>query len=149
MLKSSNSWFALLLVAVGVTMVAASDAKSFGDVNKKWSPDKLQTFALDTPPVDSLPYPIPDSYDPTPTGEGNGLYLNDPSNIQTEIDYDSESGDYYIEQNVGEDIHYRPPTYMSFDEYPEYNANQPRLKARITASAAAQDFLGPVLMPCL
>ncbi|MCB0755895.1 MAG: cell surface protein SprA, partial [Flavobacteriales bacterium] len=113
-----------MVVAIGLTLVAASDAKTFEDRNKRWNPDELRTFAVDTPPTDSLPYPIPDSYDPTPTGENNGLYLNDPSNIQTEIDYDPESGDYNIEQNVGENMHYRPPTYMSFDEYQEYNANQ-------------------------
>lgn len=122
MLKSSNTWFVLLLVAIGFSMVAASDAKSFGDRNGAWKPEML-IFPADTDSL-ALPYPIPDSYDPTPTGENNGLYLNDPSNIQTEVDYDPESGEYNIEQNVGEDFYYRPPTYMSFDEYQDYNSNQ-------------------------
>lgn len=122
MLKSLNTWFALLVVSIGLSMVAASDAKSFGDRNAVWKPEML-VFPADTDSL-ALPYPIPDSYDPTPTGESNGLYLNDPSNIETEVDYDPESGEYNIEQNVGDDFYYRPPTYMSFDEYQDYNANQ-------------------------
>jgi len=86
----------------------------------------LLAFPVDTPGIDSLdlPYPLEDSYDPTPDGYDNGLYLNDPSNIETNIEYDPESGEYNINQGVGDGIDYRPPTYMSFDEYQEYNASQ-------------------------
>ncbi len=121
-----QSWFKQILVVVaigtGLVLVAGADAKSPTDRSDPLFPELL-TFPADTDTT-SLPYPIPDSYDPTPTGNNNGLYLNDPDNIQTDIDYDPESGDYNIEQNVGEDFHYRPPTYMSFDEYQDYNANQ-------------------------
>lgn len=109
-------------MAAGLGLVAVSDASIISDRSEPWSADLL-TFPVDTDTL-ALPYPIQDSYDPTPTGTGNGLYLNDPDNIQTEIDYDPESGDYYINQNVGEDINYRPPTYMSFDEFQDYNSNQ-------------------------
>lgn len=109
-------------VGAGLVLVAGADANT-PDRRKALLSLELLTFAVDTDTL-SLPYPLQDSYDPTPTGNGNGLYLNDPDNIQTDIDYDPESGDYNINQTVGEDMDYRPPTYMSFDEYQEYNANQ-------------------------
>ncbi len=122
MLKFLKRFLMFSVVATGVGLVAGSDASNPAK-RKAILSLELLTFAVDTDTL-SLPYPLQDSYDPTPTGNGNGLYLNDPDNIQTEIDYDPESGEYNIEQNVGENINYRPPTYMSFDEYQEYNANQ-------------------------
>lgn len=118
--------FVLIAVCGGFMLMVGAGAKTS---NAKRSRNyellfpELLMFLADTDSL-SLPYPIPDTYDPTPTGNNNGLYLSDPENIQTEVDYDPESGDYNIEQNVGEDMHYRPPTYMGFDEYQEYNANQ-------------------------
>jgi cell surface protein SprA len=111
------------VIATCLGLVAASDASVVSEPVEDF---ELLSFPLDTPETDTLtlPYPLIDTYDPTPTGEENGLYLNDPSNIETNIEYDPESGEYNIEQTMGEEIDYRPPTYMSFDEYQDYNANQ-------------------------
>lgn len=111
------------IVMSAFALVAASDAPIVSDADTEF---ELLTFPLDTPETDStaLPWPLQDSYDPTPTGNENGLYLNDPSNIETNIEYDPESGEYNINQTVGEDMNFRPPTYMSFDEYQDYNATQ-------------------------
>ncbi|MEA3477682.1 MAG: cell surface protein SprA, partial [Bacteroidota bacterium] len=49
----------------------------------------------------------------------HGLYLKNPSNIQTEIEYDPETNQYIFRNKVG-DFDYRNPTYMSFDEYQDY-----------------------------
>lgn len=109
-------------IAAGIVLVAGADANTPAKRDAIIGLELL-TFAADTDTL-SLPYPVPDSYDPTPTGNDNGLYLNDPDNIKTDIDYDPESGDYNINKTVGDDMDYRPPTYMSFDEFQDYNANQ-------------------------
>ena len=49
----------------------------------------------------------------------HGLYLGNPSNLKTEIEYDPESNQYLIQNKIG-DLNYRNPTYMSFDEYQEF-----------------------------
>ncbi|TNF32459.1 MAG: cell surface protein SprA, partial [Bacteroidetes bacterium] len=132
-------------VTTSIVLVAGADANTPLRRHTR-NRTELLTFAVDTPPSDGLPYPLQDTYDPTPTGNTNGLYLNDPDNIQTEIDYDPESGDYNINQTVGEDIDYRPPTYMSFDEYQDYNAGQAirdywREKARSQAESQRKPLI--------
>ncbi len=115
----------MVFVLAGVTglgFAAVSDASISKHSSKAWNTD-MQLFALDTDSL-ALPYPLQDSYDPTPTGNENGLYLSDPSNVETEIEYDPESGEYNINQSIGEDINFRPPTYMSFDEFQDYNSSQ-------------------------
>ena len=116
--------FFVAVVITGLGFAAVSDASIIRESSEPWN-ERLLEFQLDTPPpTDSLPYPLQDSYDPTPTGNGNGLYLSDPENVQTEIEYNPETDEYDINQTVGEDINYRPPTYMSFEEFQEYNAQQ-------------------------
>lgn len=70
-----------------------------------------------------LPYPLPPVYDPVQGQGQSGLYLNDPSNVNTNIEYDPQSGDYFIDQKAG-DVNFRNPTYMSFDEYQDWSAKQ-------------------------
>lgn len=47
------------------------------------------------------------------------LYLEDPSNVKTEVQYDPKTGNYDISQKVG-DHPYRPETYMNLKEYKDY-----------------------------
>ncbi len=56
--------------------------------------------------------------DDTPT---NPFDLDDPPAIETEVTYDPETGYYIITEKIG-DAYYRPPTYMTFDEYMEWSA---------------------------
>lgn len=70
-----------------------------------------------------LPYPLPEVLDPVQGQNQSGLYLNDPSNVTNNVEYDPQSGDYHIDQRMG-DVNFRNPTYMSFDEYQEYEAKQ-------------------------
>ena len=44
------------------------------------------------------------------------LYLENPSNVQSKVEYDPKTGDYNIKQTVG-DREYRPETYMNLKEY--------------------------------
>ncbi len=53
----------------------------------------------------------------------NPFDLNDPSAIEQNVEYDAESGYYIITETIGDD-YYRPPTYMTFEEYMEWNAQQ-------------------------
>ena len=45
--------------------------------------------------------------------------MKNPSNIRTEVEYDPETNQYLFRNKVG-DFDYRNPTYMTFDEYQEY-----------------------------
>ncbi|MBL7933382.1 MAG: cell surface protein SprA, partial [Bacteroidia bacterium] len=47
------------------------------------------------------------------------LYLEDPSNVKTDVQYDPKTGNYDISQKVGE-RDYRPDTYMNLKEYKDY-----------------------------
>lgn len=86
-------------------------------------PEKPEhTVAVDTPEVD-LPFPITDTYDQTNSNE-NGVDLQDPSNIINSVEYDPETGLYYFSSTVGGSFDYRPPTYMTLEEYLEYTMDQ-------------------------
>ena len=53
----------------------------------------------------------------------NPFDLEDPSSIVKTVEYDPESGQYIIYEKIGEE-NYRPPTYMTFDEYMEYTEKE-------------------------
>jgi len=68
-----------------------------------------------------LPYPTEEEQFPyTGDENANPLFLKDPSNLQSEVEYDHETGQYIMRHKMG-DVEYRPPTYMSLDEYREYD----------------------------
>ncbi|MFD1553686.1 cell surface protein SprA [Putridiphycobacter roseus] len=71
----------------------------------------------DTPKV-NLPYPISDYYDFT-TKPNARLDLGLPSNIDTKIVYNTETGMYEVFQKIG-DRYYRRPTAMTQSEYMAY-----------------------------
>jgi cell surface protein SprA len=78
----------------------------------------------DTNPPDSLQFPFDDnSGNPYDAGQNGGLYMNNPSNVQTEVVYDPENNEYIIKNNVGT-LEYRPSNYMSFDEYTNFDMDQ-------------------------
>ncbi len=68
-----------------------------------------------------LPYPFKDESD-IYTGEekSSPLFLSNPSNIHTEVEFNPFTGEYEIKQKVG-NLDYRSPTVMSFDEYRAYS----------------------------
>jgi cell surface protein SprA len=49
----------------------------------------------------------------------SGLYLQDPENIKTDVEYNPKTGAYDIKQKIG-DLDYRPESYMSMKEYQNY-----------------------------
>lgn len=69
---------------------------------------------------DTLVYPfrdrIADSY--SDYGSSNPMYMKDPSNIKTDVEYDVDNNRYNINENMGE-LFYRNPSYLTFDEFVE------------------------------
>ncbi|MBA3679810.1 MAG: cell surface protein SprA, partial [Bacteroidetes bacterium] len=49
----------------------------------------------------------------------SGLYLQNPENIKTDVEYNPKTGTYDVKQKIG-DMDYRPETYMSMKEYQDY-----------------------------
>ena len=73
---------------------------------------------VDSPEID-LPFPINDPQNPY---ESDGrINLTDPSNVDNYIEYDPETGLYYFYSKMGDQINYRNPTVMTFEEFQEYN----------------------------
>ncbi len=74
----------------------------------------------DTSQIYEIRYPFQDNnellFTPSDT---HGFYLGNPSNLETEIEYDPESNEYIFNNKMGE-VDYRNPTYMSFDEYRDW-----------------------------
>ncbi|MCK4663708.1 MAG: cell surface protein SprA [Bacteroidales bacterium] len=68
----------------------------------------------------------------------SGLYLNNPSNIQSEIVYDPISGEYKFSKKIG-NINYRTPYTLSFDEYRKYDF-QKSIKDYWTQRARSEKF---------
>ncbi len=56
----------------------------------------------------------PPAYDPK-----SKLYLENPENIKTDVEYNPKTGQYDVKQKIG-DMDYRPETYMSMKEYQDY-----------------------------
>lgn len=91
-----------------------------------WSPeseDESIVLPVDSPETggDSLPYPFEDNslQNPLWFPNNSGLTLDDPSNIQTNVEYDPATGNYNVTQKMG-NLDYRPPTYMDQEEYLDY-----------------------------
>lgn len=82
------------------------------------------TSVEDTPETE-LPYPFQDRYaDPySIPSDRSPMYLNDPSNIKTDVQYDPENHRYNINENIGS-MFYRNPSYLSFDEFVEQEFNK-------------------------
>jgi cell surface protein SprA len=73
----------------------------------------------------ALPFPFKDDddlnfYRPTDT---NALFLGNPAGITTEIEYDPETNEYRFVNRIG-NLEYRPPNYMTYDEYQDYELDQ-------------------------
>ncbi len=90
---------------------------------------KMQNaLPVDTPedpvePVDpdDLPYKFKDNQGKAPMyNPKSKLYLEDPSNVKTNVEYDQEKKRYDVSQSVGDKIDYRPDTWMSQKEYENY-----------------------------
>ena len=53
----------------------------------------------------------------------NPVDLEDPASVTREVEYDPETGTYIVRERMGS-FDFRPPTYLTFDEYLEYRQQQ-------------------------
>lgn len=71
---------------------------------------------------DSLKFPIYDKETPV-DNIPRSMDLRDPANIDRNIQYDPDADGYYFSRKLG-DTYLDAPTFMSFDDYQKYQANQ-------------------------
>ncbi|MBB4078960.1 cell surface protein SprA [Lewinella aquimaris] len=57
----------------------------------------------------------------------NPVDLQDPASVEKTVEYDPVTGRYIVRERLG-DIDFRPPTYLTFDEYFEYRAKEDQRK---------------------
>ncbi len=76
-------------------------------------------------PADSdttrLRYPFHDRYGDSYSDETgtSPLFMKDPSNVKTEVNYDPDNHRYNINENMGS-LYYRSPSYMTFEEFVDH-----------------------------
>ena len=100
---------------------AGTTGANLGSVNLRPKPSKT-----DSPLVaPKLKYPFQDQsvMDPLNFPNDGGLKLKDPSNLKKDVQYDVATGDYDIFERIGTED-YRPPTYMTPEEYENYMFNK-------------------------
>lgn len=105
------------LFATGSYRVALTD--NHYEINKfLFPPDSV--FKTDTTSL-KTPFPFEEEQFPY-TGDENAdpLFLKIPSGIQSDVEYDPITGQYILRHKMG-DLDYRPPTYMTLEEYREYD----------------------------
>ncbi len=110
------SLFCLLvsLLAHAVNAVAAKPALEYITIDQP-----QDTVVTDT--TGRLPFPFRDQ--PAfgiPSQDSTKIFLNRPSNINFEIEYDAETGQYIFYEKIG-NLNYRLPQAMSLDDYINYD----------------------------
>ncbi|HFA49885.1 MAG TPA: cell surface protein SprA [Bacteroidetes bacterium] len=129
----------LLIVSMLVFLMLAENPSVFGSTNMPENPfapeyvlasnetetepteqNMLQETA--SPPADTIPL-IDRQDDFLNDANQNPFDLQDPAAVEQTVEFDPETGNYIITETIGGD-YFRPPTYMTFDEYMEYQARQ-------------------------
>ncbi|MCB0629689.1 MAG: cell surface protein SprA [Saprospiraceae bacterium] len=104
----------LLLTCLAVLNISAS-AGDKGGLGDPYAAEFVLALAV----TDTVPPPKERFGDYINDKNANPFDLNDPSAIEQNIEYDPATGQYIITEKIG-DFDFRPPTYMTFDEYLEY-----------------------------
>ena len=108
----SKGWAMALRIMVPLVLL-------FACTGAEAAPMGLVVLQVDSPEVD-LPWPIVDPLAPGQPG-GSGLDLKNPGNIEDDVIYDPETGQYIIRSSVGGSFDYRPPMSLSLEEYLNYD----------------------------
>ncbi len=91
--------------------------------NPYFKPSKNITLPVDSPPDKEpvkLPYNFKDNNGRQPQFDDKSkLYLNTPSNVKTDTEYDPKTNSYNVTQKIGNE-RYRPDTYIDFEDYQDY-----------------------------
>jgi cell surface protein SprA len=122
------------LIAVGNWMVNPANTNALPHNN-------ILALQVNTP-VDSpeieLPYPFEDGTGQPDNNQTGGLFLDNPSNVKSGFEYDPETGTYHYYEKIG-DTYFRYPTYMTFEEYINYDS-QKALQDYWKQKSAADDI---------
>lgn len=89
--------------------------------------------------ADTIPLQDRETDNVTNDNPENPFDLDDPPAIVTDVTYDPESGYYIITEKIG-DTNYRPPTYMTFEEYMTWSADNQELNYQQELSDKASFF---------
>ncbi len=102
------------------TALKTTETKKVAKKNTSKLIFKKNSAVIDTPDTD-LHYNFNDNNGKPPQFDPKSkLYLENPSNVKTETVYNPKTGQYDVKQKIGDDIEYRPETYMSMKEYQNY-----------------------------
>ena len=74
-------------------------------------------------PPDSLPYPLK-SNDPLSKDNNRSLYLKNPKNTSTDVQYDPKTNQYKFIQKIGDSTTNGTPQYMDFKDYVAYDLDK-------------------------
>ena len=107
--------FCLTLTVAGYYAVAASTHS--GGLDDPYRRD-IVLAAQDT-----IPPPQPRYGDYIHDKTQNPFDLKDPNAVEQNVDFDPVTGQYIISEKIGDD-YFRPPTYMTFEEYMEYTRKE-------------------------
>ena len=74
---------------------------------------------------DTLDLPLPHGQDlPNPVETPGGVSLGFPDVIEYGVDYDETTGQYVVRQRLGDTLDFRNPTFLTLDEFLEYNIDE-------------------------
>jgi len=132
-LKLSINYISKGSLAVGLTAIFVSSLSGSSPIEDEQpltvstlTPNPPETL-IDSTETDSndieLLFPFEDKSNEGVNENRSPLFLEDPSNVKKEFKYDPETGRYNYEQKMG-DRNYRNPTYMSLDEYLNYDISK-------------------------
>ena len=101
-------------------VITKSNEPAFTEDSFDYQPSK-NILPADTPQTDEpLPYDFKDNNGKPPQYDPKSkLYLENPSNVKTDVNYNPKTGNYDVKQKIG-DLDYRPETYMNSKEYKDY-----------------------------
>ncbi|MDF1672545.1 MAG: cell surface protein SprA [Vicingaceae bacterium] len=117
----------ILVAAIALAIIAISSIYSPSRSNASTHNNFLAFENLELPPDSDeveLQFPFKDNSQGDPNNSNSGgLYLDNPSNIETGFQYDPETGTYNYYEKIG-DTYFKYPTYMDFDEYINYDSKK-------------------------
>lgn len=112
------------MFVVGAGMLAHFVARGFHNPYDMPEPaPEPDSPAVQTAPKDTLRFPIQDGSGDPSQDRHNSMDLQDPRNISKSIEYDPDSNRYNLNEKIGEDF-IRNPSFLTFDEYQKYSAQQ-------------------------
>jgi len=99
-------------------VLLATGSAPNSSIDLSFQPYEIDGDTLNNDNSAPLHYPFHDNYSDPINSRANEspLYLGDPSNIKTTINYNPEERQYDIDQKIGEQF-FRSPSYMTFEEY--------------------------------